>query len=96
MNANQLNLLFLKTDNFDNDDETENHSSECIHLNNVVEEYVEVTCSNFLSFSKKYESGLNIVCINMRSIVNPSNFCKLEAFLNCLHCKPDIISISET
>ena len=36
------------------------------------------------------------MCINIRSLVNSTNFAKLEAFICNLSSKPDIIYITET
>ena len=36
------------------------------------------------------------LCINIRSLVNNSNFSKLEAFLFSLNFRPDIIAVIET
>ena len=36
------------------------------------------------------------LCINIRSLVNNTNFSKLEAFLFSLNCRPDIIAVIET
>ena len=62
----------------------------------VTEQYVELTSNDFLSFSSNSKSTFSAMCINMRSLVNSTNFAKLEAFVCNLSSKPDTICITET
>jgi len=93
LNATKLNHLFSQ-DSILDDNDAEN--CESTFRNNVVEQYVEITDTDFLSFGDDDQGLLSAICVNIRSLANAINFCKLEAFINSLYSKPDIIAITET
>ena len=48
------------------------------------------------SFNKNKNKTFFSMCLNIRSLVNPHNFNKLECLISELQIKPDIIAINET
>ena len=47
------------------------------------------------SFNKNENKTFFTMCLNIRSLVNPHNFNKLECLISELQTKPDIIAINK-
>ena len=60
------------------------------------EQYLESCEIKNLFFNNSFKNTFTALALNIRSIVNPLNFSKLEALILNMQCKPDVISICET
>ena len=91
--ADYLNSTFDNTFEhlLNNDSELDIDSS--LTLN---EQYLESCEIKNLSFNNSFKNTFTALALNIRSIVNPLNFSKLEALILNMQCKPDVISICET
>ena len=92
-NTEKLNSIFADDSNSENKehdnliDPNSHHSQE---------QYLEIQSTKSLIFNKKICNSFLIICVNIRSLSNPLNFCKLESFVYNLNPKPDIIAVTET
>ena len=91
--ADYLNSTFDNTFErlLNNDSELDIDSS--LTLN---EQYLESCEIKKFFFSITFKNTFAALALNIRSIVNPLNFIKLEALILNMQCKPDVISICET
>ena len=66
LSASQLNLMFANSASSIND---ENENCDFSYLDNVTEQYVEITSTDFLTFNVDFKSQqiLSVICVNMRS-----------------------------
>ena len=69
---------------------------EIIHLLHADEQYVEISSTNCLAFSNNLDKTFTVMCDNVRSLVNSSNYSKLEGLIFGLRIKPDVICVTET
>ena len=60
------------------------------------EQYLESCEIKNLSFNNSFKNTFTALALSIRSIVNQSNFSKLEALILNMQRKPDVISICET
>ena len=91
INANHLNLIYSDRDTPDDKD----YETNCLTAI-AQEQYVEITDVNSLMFNNNINETFTILSANVRSLVNPRNFSKLESMIAGLDFQPDIICITET
>jgi len=62
----------------------------------ITKNIVELNADYFMKFNidNKNCGTFNAICVNMRSLINNTNFAKLEAFVYQLYYKPVIICIT--
>ena len=91
LSVTELNNMFSEID-FDLDFiNSENQITAHSNINDsyiTTEEFNELTLDNINNFST--------MCVNVRSLVNPNNYNKLESLVFTLNPKPEIIAINET
>ena len=94
--ADYLNSSFDNTFEhlLNNDSELDIDSS--LTLKSLNEQYLESCEIKNLSFDDSFKNTFTALALNIRSIVNPLNFSKLEALILNMQCKFDVISICET
>ena len=63
------------------------------HLDSI---YISTNEANKLKSDNCNDFKFSTICINARSIVNPNNFSKVEAFVSALNHTSHIIAINET
>ena len=90
LHAEDLNKIFLKPENEAKSD------FEISHLLHANEQYVEISSTNCLAFNNSLDETFSIMCVNVRSLVNSSNFSKFEGLIFGLSFKPDAICVTET
>ena len=61
--------------------------------NNKRKPYLE---SNQTTYDESLKNIFSMLCVNIRSLINPLNFSKVESLLASLKLQPDIIAITET
>ena len=64
--------------------------------NNKREPYLESNQTTLLSYDGSLKNTFSMLCVNIRSLINPLNFSKLESLLASLKLQLDIIAITET
>ena len=90
INAEQLNSLFC------GNNDCENQDCNTPNSYNFDEKYIEIDSTNMLNFDQNNSNSFFVISINIRSLANTLNFCKLQAFVGNLNPKPDIIAVTET
>ena len=90
LNAEHLNKIFLKPENKAESD------LEISHLLHADEQYVEINSTNYFAFNNNLKETFSIMCVNVRSLVNSSNFSKFEILIFGLSFRPDVICVTET
>ena len=84
LNANLWNSMLCDLDNNEDD---------IIHL---PDQYMD-TCTLKSMYAANYPHGsFTYLCVNVRSLVNVQNFCKLEALVASMPFTLDIIGVTET
>ena len=99
INASLLNEIFTESGQLTNCDVDFNDDEE-ISGNMIKEVYISAKEVN--EFLENPGENINnncrssTLCINARSIVNPTNFSKMKGLIASLDHKPDVIGINET
>ena len=87
----ELNDLFSNTTLDLNFSKSEDEANSLSLLNDT---YLTTKDLNQLTSQKNKQ--FSSLCINIRSLVNPQNFSKLESLISALDVKPDVIAVNET
>ena len=87
----ELNDLFSNTTLDLNFSKCEDGANSISILNDT---YLTTKDLNQLTSQKNKQ--FSSLCINIRSLVNPQNFSKLESLISALDVKPDVIAVNET
>ena len=90
--ATQLNNLFYSGTADDDDDDV----FVGLSSNNKREPYLESNQTTLLSYDGSLKNTLSMLCVNIRSLINPLNFSILASLLASLKLQPDIIAITKT
>ena len=77
----------------ENEDES---NFKITYLLYAYELYVEINFTSCLASNNKLDETFSIMCVNVRSLVNPSNFSKFEGLISGFSFKTDAILITET
>ena len=87
-NVDRLNDLFS---------EISDNTPNSLDSHSTIENKTYLTTNKAASLLSSFaENSFSSLCINIRSLINPTNFTKFESLISALEFKPHIIAVNET
>ena len=72
------------------------NSGDDAAFSSCLDSYISVEEAKILFNNSNTECSFSTICVNVRSLMNPHNFCKFESLISGLDFQPHIIAANET